>query len=380
MTTLKINSAEFLAHYWQKKPLVIRQGFPNFTDFTDEHELAGLAMEEEIDSRIISFADNSWEVSCGPFDEFATVCQGQWTLLVQGLENYLPEAQAMMDEFDFIPGWRKDDVMMSYSVAGAGVGPHLDQYDVFIVQGKGSRRWQVGLPDDFEEITPHPKLRQISQFTPIIDEILYPGDIVYIPPGHPHNGVAQEECLNYSIGFRAANQIELLNSFCDHLLDNNWQGKRYTDPQLAVRALSCELRTNETEAFRNLLKQTIDSPEFENWLGTHLTDAPKFITEPPDEDYTPEQVHQLLANQVSFIKSPGVRHLHYQVNDSDKRLSTFINGDYYAWPVDDQKQVFLLLNSTVWLPDKKINFNFSSQFIHNLSTMLNKGLWIIQSD
>lgn len=380
MTTLKINSTEFLTNYWQKKPVIIRQAFPEFIDFTDEHELAGLAMEEEVDSRIISFDNNNWQVNTGPFEDFTEHCQGQWTLLVQGLENYLPEAQAMMDEFDFIPGWRKDDLMMSFSVAGAGVGPHLDQYDVFIVQGKGSRRWQVGLPDDFEEITPHPKLRQISQLTPIIDEILYPGDMVYIPPGHPHNGVAQEECLNYSIGFRAANQAELLNSFCDHLLDNNWQGQRYTDPQLAARQIPGELQDSEKDNFKRLLKQAIDSPEFDAWLGSHLTDAPKFIPEFPDEDYSVEQVQQFLEKQYSFIKSPGVRQLHYEVKEPQDSLCTFVNGDFYAWPASDQKQALLLLNSTVWRAEKKINFKFSSQFIHNLSTMLNKGLWIIQSD
>lgn len=380
MKNLNISASEFLADYWQKKPVVIRNGFQTIEDLLDEHELAGLAMEEEIDSRIISQQNNDWHVETGPFTEFEAHCTGQWTLLVQGVENFLQEAQDLLDEFSFIPSWRRDDLMISFSVEGGGVGPHLDQYDVFIVQGKGKRRWQVGQPGDYQELQPHPRLRQISPFEPIIDEILEPGDIVYIPPGHPHNGIALENCLNYSVGFRAATQSELLNSFCDHLIDNDLQGKRYEDPTLATRQHSSELKHSEIEQFRQQIFDALNHTTFEDWLGTHLSDAPRFIPELPHQDIGSEQLLDCIQQNYSFQKSPGVRYLNYEASEESNSIRVFINGEQYQYPVSDQEQVYLLLNSTVWQPKKKNTFKISSQFIHNLSTLINKGAWIIKSD
>ncbi|BDX06154.1 cupin domain-containing protein [Planctobacterium marinum] len=380
MKQLKITAASFLAEYWQKKPTIIRNAFDVTTDILDEHELAGLAMEEEIDSRIISFNENQWQNNCGPFEDFTPLCQGQWTLLVQGVENYLRDAQDLLDEFDFIPGWRRDDLMVSFSVAGAGVGPHLDQYDVFIIQGKGSRRWQVGLPGDYQEISPHPKLRQITEFKPVLDEVLYPGDIVYIPPGHPHNGVALEDCLNYSVGFRASTQTELLNSFCDFLMDNDYQGLRYTDPELKTRSHSSEISLEEIDKFREQISAMLHSEQFSSWLGCHLSDAPKCLPEEPETDVSATEVLKWIEQGYAFEKCPGVHTLSYAITTDSEALKAFINSDEYAYPVTDQEEVHLLLNSTVWRPKSKNNFKNSSQFIHNLSTLINKGLWIVQSD
>jgi 50S ribosomal protein L16 3-hydroxylase len=210
----------FIQQYWQKRPLLIKQGLSNFVDPIDQDELAGLAMEDDIDSRIISLSGDKWAVHQGPFEQFDDICQGQWSLLVQGVDRYNELASHLLGAFDFIPSWRIEDLMVSFSVAGGGVGPHLDQYDVFIIQGKGTRRWKVGGPGQYNEISPHPKLKQIDDFVPIIDEVLEAGDILYIPPGCPHEGVALEDCLNYSVGFRAPNQQELLSNFADYGLDN----------------------------------------------------------------------------------------------------------------------------------------------------------------
>lgn len=380
MKHLNISASEFLANYWQKKPVVIRNAFQTNEDLLDEHELAGLAMEEDIDSRIIAHHNNQWQMETGPFTEFDDHCVGQWTLLVQGVENLLQEAQDLLDEFSFIPAWRRDDLMISFSVEGAGVGPHLDQYDVFIIQGKGKRRWQVGPKGDYPELHPHPKLRQIPPFEAIIDEVLQPGDMVYIPPGYPHNGIALEGCLNYSVGFRAATQSELLNSFCDHLIDNDLQGKRYEDPSLTTRQHSSELKRSEIERFRQQMLDALNHADFEDWLGTHLSDAPPFIPELPDQDISTEQLIECIQQNYSFQKSPGLRYLNYETSEGANTIRVFINGEQYEYPVSDQEEVCLLLNSTVWQPKKKNNFKISSQFIHNLSTLINKGAWIIKSD
>ena len=152
------NAETFLKNYWQQKPVVIKHFFDNFVDPIDENDLAGLAQESEVDARIISNVKGSWHVEQGPITDFDKACQGKWTLLVQGVDKYVPDVTPLLDPFSFIPNWRLDDLMVSFATNGAGVGAHIDQYDVFLVQGKGRRRWRVGKPADYKEVFPHPKL------------------------------------------------------------------------------------------------------------------------------------------------------------------------------------------------------------------------------
>ena len=173
----EFDQAQFLSEYWQKKPCIIKGFVKNFSDPVDEHELAGLAQEPEIDSRIVSYNRNQWLAAQGPFEDFTDRCVGAWTLLVQGVDRYVDEVDELTNLVKFIPNWRLDDVMISFSNEGAGVGPHTDEYDVFIIQGKGQRRWQVGLPGEYEERVPHPLLKQVDGFDPVIDEVLSCGDV-----------------------------------------------------------------------------------------------------------------------------------------------------------------------------------------------------------
>ena len=204
----KLTPETFLKEYWQKKPLLIKGAFKDFVDPISADELAGLAMEQEIQSRIIAkslVADKTaWQVAHGPFENFDQFGESDWTLLVQAVNNFSPDSHALLNNFNFVPSWRLDDVMVSFSTQNGGVGAHLDQYDVFIIQGSGKRHWQVGKPDpSLQQLLPHPDLKQVSEFTSVIDEITEPGDLLYIPPNHPHNGLAIENSLNFSIGFQA---------------------------------------------------------------------------------------------------------------------------------------------------------------------------------
>ena len=186
----ELSVAEFLNQYWQKKPLLIKGGFKNFVDPLTADELAGLATEEEIESRIVSCVDKQWDMQTGPFEDFSEFGDKGWTLLVQAVDHWHPLAAKLLDPFRFIPNWRIDDLMVSFSTPGGGVGPHLDQYDVFIIQGEGKRHWRVGMPDsNLQQLCPHPRLLQVSPFVDCIDVITEPGDILYIPPGCPHDGV-----------------------------------------------------------------------------------------------------------------------------------------------------------------------------------------------
>ena len=228
-----ISKKTFINDYWQKRPVVLKNALPAFDELTDENELAGLAMEEFVDSRIVEQKpDDSWHVEHGPFNDYSKWQQGKWTLLVQGVDQYLPNVASLLSIVEFLPAWRIEDIMVSFSMPGAGVGLHLDQYDVFIVQGKGKRRWQAGKVDreQCQEETSLDllQLRDPQSFEPLVDEILEPGDIIYIPPFSAHKGETTQAAINYSIGFRAPSQQELLSDLADYAIDNELGLKRFT--------------------------------------------------------------------------------------------------------------------------------------------------------
>ncbi|MGL5334607.1 MAG: cupin domain-containing protein, partial [Enterovibrio sp.] len=170
---------EFLANNWHKKPVIIRQGFANFADPITPDEVAGLAMEEEIDSRFVENAGGNWRAQHGPFASFDDFPDTHSQLIVQAANHWHPGVKMLAKPFEKLPNWLLDDVMICLSMPEGGVGPHIDQYDVFIIQGMGKRRWRVGPKGDYEEANLQSGLRQITGFEPIIDEILYPGDILY---------------------------------------------------------------------------------------------------------------------------------------------------------------------------------------------------------
>lgn len=368
----------FLQTYWQKRPVVIRQAFVDFQDPLDEHELAGLAQEESIDSRIVSRQDQSWQLSQGPFDDFTEQCQGQWSLLVQNVDGYSEDAESLLNAFDFIPAWRTDDLMVSFSVAGAGVGPHLDQYDVFIIQGKGSRHWKVGEDKEYNEHTPHPKLKQVSSFEPIIDEVLHPGDMIYIPPGFPHDGVAKDKCLNYSVGFRAPNQQELLSSFADYALDTTYFQQRYSDPDLALREKSIEIKQHEVTRLREMLLKMINSNHFEEFLGSYLSRSNLCGNEQQigDMAFEEEEVSLMFGNNQSFYRASGVKSV-YVENESNAaaEVSVFVNEIAIGMPKKQLDAVLKLLNQSVWSPKLEITNENSIFFVQLMTKLVNAGLW-----
>jgi len=200
--------ARFLRDYWQKRPLLIRAGFPNFHKCIFPEDLAGLACEEAALSRIVlhDAKRDRWTLRNGPFAkaDFAKLPKTHWTLLVQDVDKWDMDVAALLDRFDFIPSWRVDDVMVSYATDGGGVGPHVDNYDVFLVQGLGQRRWRISsdprAPKTFRANT---DLKLLREFVPTHDWTVEPGDVLYLPPGVPHDGVAVGSCMTFSVGMRA---------------------------------------------------------------------------------------------------------------------------------------------------------------------------------
>lgn len=373
-----IDIKQFLSQYWQKKPLVIKQGFADFIDPLDENDLAGLSQEPSVDSRIVSKTLESWQVSHGPFEDINQYCLGAWSLLVQSVDHFIPEADELMRAFDFIPHWRMDDLMVSFSNKQAGVGPHLDQYDVFIIQGKGSRRWQVGLPGNFESVRPHKDLSQITGFEPVINQVLLPGDIIYIPANHPHNGEALEECLNYSVGFRAPSQQEMLSSLADYAIDNELFNERYTDKEVVLRDFSGEIKLQEVARFRLMLQQLLETDQFSNWTAQFLSQSveKQEFEEQDIQQFTDQEIAEKLKTGVQFFRSPGIKAVFVeQQSSSIQEFIFYIQGEAFSVPLEDKELVIDFLNCPIFHL-KNANVYQSSMFFTQLvTTLVNSGYW-----
>ena len=225
-----LSGEKFLSQFWQKKPLLVREAIPNFKGVVQAPELLALSLRHDVESRLVYRRRGSWRVHQGPFSRtrIARLPRSGWTLLVHGLNLELPEADALLRRFRFLPYARLDDVMVSYSAAGGGVGPHFDSYDVFLLQGPGRRRWRVGRPRK-PHLDPKAPLRILTNFRPEDEWLLEPGDMLYLPPGWAHDGVALERSFTYSIGFRAPSDQEVAREFLAFLQDRVALDGTYAD-------------------------------------------------------------------------------------------------------------------------------------------------------
>lgn len=278
----------FLRDHWQKQPLLIRNPWAAWTNPLEPDELAGLACEEEVEARLVTQAGGGWQLEHGPFAEarFGSLGKAPWTLLVQAVDHYVPEVAALIDPFRFIPNWRIDDVMVSYASDGGGVGPHFDQYDVFLIQGLGRRRWQIGgRCDEASALLPHDDLRLLSHVEATDEWVLEPGDILYVPPGVAHDGVAVgDDCMTYSIGFRAPSRAELVAGWSEQLVAGMEDGDRYADPDLAAQDNPGKISAAAIARLHMMVTDKMhDRAAFARWFGEHGS-TPKN----PDLDWRPE--------------------------------------------------------------------------------------------
>lgn len=276
----------FLAEYWQKKPLLIRQAIPSFSGLLTPDELAGLACEDEVQSRLIQLTKGQWQVTHGPMNEntFKRLPERDWTLLVQGVNHYLPEAAELLAQFRFIPHARLDDLMVSYAPDGGGVGPHLDSYDVFLLQGSGKRHWKISQQTDFTLIEDAP-LRILKHFATEQEWVLEAGDMLYLPPQIAHWGVAVgDDCMTYSIGFRAPKTQELAHEFLHYLQDHQLHLTGiYADADLTVQSHPAEVSsTMVNQVYQSLQAITWQPQHVGDFLGRYLTEPkPHIVFEPP---------------------------------------------------------------------------------------------------
>ncbi|AFU97845.1 cupin domain-containing protein [Simiduia agarivorans] len=326
---------QFFAEYWQKKPLLIRQALPDWQSPLSPDELAGLAMEPEVESRIVLEQHNAkpWQLRHGPFTEsdFQTLPENGWTLLVQAVDHWVPEVTALLDQFRFIPNWRLDDIMVSYAPDGASVGPHFDQYDVFLIQGTGTRRWHLGQHcDEQTERLADTPLNILADFKTAETYDLEPGDLLYVPPGVAHWGIAIGEAMTYSVGFRAPSARELLDDYVAEICTRLTEDQRFTDAaQPSERAGHIDAVT--LARVRQLMLEAFEQPEMlGRWFGQYMTakkyalDEEPGLREPSDDEL--EEAALVLSTGPVLYQAPDSRFAYI-----DGAL--FVNGEQFDCPM-----------------------------------------------
>ena len=330
-----LTPAQFLSQHWQKSPLLIRGALPGFVSPLEPDDLAGLACEEGIEARLVEEhgPDKAWQVSHGPFDEetFSRLPVSGWSLLVQAVDHYVPEVAELLEAFDFIPRWRLDDIMVSYAPPGGSVGAHVDQYDVFLLQASGRRRWQLGgTPGNDARLIPGIDLRILEDFMVEAgqDWVLEPGDMLYLPPGVAHHGISDaDDCLTFSIGFRAPSSDEVVTSFADYIGEQLGDSQRYGDADLQPPAAIGELDDQAIARVRALLLDAIDRPEqMAQWFGRAMT-QPKYLDQlvPPESPSDPNDLRAALESGSELTHSLGSRFAWRRLDDA--RATLFADGD-----------------------------------------------------
>ena len=270
-----LSARQFLKEYWQKKPLLIRGAIPGFNGLLSADELAGLACEDEVQARLILQGDDGrWQLEQGPFVEarFLDLPQENWTLLVQNVNHYLRQAAELLQQFDFIPHARLDDLMVSYAPDGGSVGPHFDSYDVFLLQGQGKRLWRVSEQTDLTLVDNAP-LRILKHFDTEQEWLLEPGDMLYLPPQVAHWGIAVGDAMTYSIGFRAPAAQELATHFLAYLQEQIDVAGMYADPDLKPTRQPAKISAAMVRQVADMLKNiSWHKDDVARFLGSYLSE------------------------------------------------------------------------------------------------------------
>ena len=315
----------FLSDYWQQQPLLLRNAFTNFPTI-DPEELAGFSLEEDVESRILLETpktdplQSQWQLLNGPFDlnTFEQLPKDHWTLLVQAVDQLHPDIHALLQQFRFIPNWRVDDIMVSYATNGGSVGPHFDYYDVFLLQAHGRRRWRLG-----QQCTASSPLRTdteckiLTQFHAVEEWTVEPGDLLYIPPNLAHWGVADEECVTYSIGFRAPSHGDILLDYSQDLAANLSADQRFTDAGRTFNVDSGQIRQEDIQRVVDILKPMLtDEIALRDWFGRYMTqkrrESPQF---------------EVPQNSHSVRLAAGSRAAYFAVKQNQAIL--YINGEQF---------------------------------------------------
>ena len=325
-----ITAEQFLTEYWQKKPLLVRNAMPEIANLLEPQDVMELALEEHVTARLIKQKDrdsNQWSVKSSPLlkADFQKMPK-LWTLLVQAVDHYSFDLAEMWKKFPFIPQWRRDDIMVSYAPQGGSVGKHFDFYDVFLVQGYGHRRWQLGQMCDAEtEFVPGQPLKLLPEIEVNFDEVLAPGDLLYVPPGLAHYGVAEDDCLTFSFGFRMPNVSDMMDRVGDKFSVNETLINPLTDIIRDQISKAGEVTSNELEFLKSkIMEQLHNSNVLEDAIMC-LMSEPKYPENLPEaEEIGTGDLEEALDQGYSLMLEPASRLLY---TEEDNEVMFWANGE-----------------------------------------------------
>lgn len=324
---LDLAPEQFLQRYWQKRPLLLRKALPNFQPPLQGDDLAGLACEPDVESRLVAGCiDSTWRVEHGPLgpERFEQLPEAKWTLLVQDVDKFVPEVAELLEPLAFLPQWRIDDVMVSYSAPGGSVGPHTDRYDVFLIQGQGRRRWQWS-----EQFAPQLRencdLKMLANFVPEHDEVLEPGDILYLPPHVAHYGVALEPGLTFSLGFRSPDQRQLMMDLAEGVAERGRSEMGLTDAGRTIASQPTLLALEDRKQFRAMLRSGLEwnDAQLDLLIARHLTCPKEHLVPEEGLSTTLETLRARWQSGDRPQPDPRSRFAHYESGDS---ILLFANG------------------------------------------------------
>lgn len=369
-----ITAEQFLNEYWQKKPLLVRNAMPEIIGLLEPEDVKELALEEDVSARLIRQKNknpNEWHVKSSPLTkgDFQKL-PNLWTILVQAVDHYSFDIAELWKKFPFIPQWRRDDIMVSYAPKGGSVGKHFDFYDVFLVQGHGHRRWQLGqMCDESTEFVADQPLKLLSQMSVNFDEVLAPGDLLYVPPGLAHYGVAEDDCLTFSFGFRMPNLAEMTDRLSEQFAKNSVLTNPLVDiTRIKTNAIG-EINNSEFSYLKTqLLDYLTQAPEFDAAIMAYMSESkyPNSIPEP--DEIVVDDLLEVINGGYQLILEPASRLLYRQ---QDQLLDFWANGENICISQSFQAQLKQIADGASLTFDEEFNH---TDILEDIVLLLNQAV------
>jgi 50S ribosomal protein L16 3-hydroxylase len=369
-----ITAEQFLNEYWQKKPLLVRNAMPEIIGLLEPADVQELALEEHVTARLIRQKNknpNEWHVKSSPLTkgDFQKL-PNLWTLLVQAIDHYSFDIAELWKKFPFIPQWRRDDIMVSYAPKGGSVGKHFDFYDVFLIQGHGHRRWQLGqMCDESTQFIADQPLKLLADMDVHFDEVLAPGDLLYVPPGLSHYGVAEDDCLTFSFGFRMPNLSEMIDQVSDKFAENTLLKNPLADIARQQTAHLGEINSTEFAYLKTqLLDYLTQAPEFDAAIMAYMSEAsyPNNIPEPEEVDAN--DVAEVIGADYQIILEPASRLLYRKQGDS---FEFWANGDTVCISAAFMPYLKQIADGESLLLDERFN---EADILEDIALLLNNAI------
>lgn len=372
-----ITAEQFLAEYWQKKPLLVRNGLPEIVGLLEPQDVQELALEEHASARLIRQKDknpNEWHVKSSPLTkgDFQKLPK-LWSILVQAVDHYSFDLSELWKKFPFIPQWRRDDIMVSYAPKGGSVGKHFDFYDVFLVQGHGHRRWQLGqMCDANTSFVPNQPLKLLPEIDVQFDEILAPGDLLYVPPGMAHYGVAEDDCLTFSFGFRMPNVAGMMERISDQFSANTLLQNPVVDIARKQISQIGEINTSELSHLKDLvLAQLQDSAALDAAIMSYMSE-PKYPDNIPEADeIEADDLKEILHEGYEVLLEPASRLLYTEKNGT---INFWGNGEALFIAKSFEQKLKAIANGESLAFDSQFN---NDETLENVAHLLNESILML---